>query len=130
MRAHPLCRIAIICARFARSLLVVLAPALLMMEWRSAEAQSYIPNFKSASKKPAALKERSPELEGYGERYDLKEYEACKSTDPRNSRCEIYGLKRKYAPEFWPYHDESPMRWPDPPKEQVYKPGMGPIEYW
>lgn len=78
----------------------------------------------------AALVERPPELEGYGEHYDLKKYDECKRKDPLNSRCEIYRLKRKPAPEHWPYHKTSPLKWPDAPKETVYRPSMGPIDYW
>lgn len=84
----------------------------------------------AAFKNAAQLKPRPPELEGYGEYYDLAKYDACVKKDRRNSRCEIYRLKRIPAPEHWPYHSKPPIKWPAPPKEQVYKPGMGPIEYW
>lgn len=66
----------------------------------------------------------------FGERYDLKKYAECKKKNPSSSRCEIYRLKRKESPETWPYHSTSPMKWPDPPKVQVYRPGMSPVEYW
>lgn len=84
----------------------------------------------AAFENAAQLKPRPPELEGYGEYYDLAKYHECIKKDRRNSRCEIYRLKRLPAPEHWPYHSKPPIKWPDPPKEQVYKPGMDPIEYW
>jgi hypothetical protein len=95
-----------------------------------ASAQVSTSKSSSASKKSIELKERPPELEGYGEHYDLAKYADCVKKTPKDSRCEVYRLKRIEAPEYWPFHKTSPMKWPDPPKEQVYKPGMGPIEYW
>jgi hypothetical protein len=87
----------------------------------------------AAKAKPGAtgpLKERAPELEGLGEQYDLAKYDECKRRTPQDSKCEIYRLKRKPAPETWPFHATPPIKWPDPPQEQVYKAGMGPIDYW
>jgi hypothetical protein len=90
-----------------------------------------------ASAKPAAkaqaappLKERAPERDGLGQFYDPEKFEACQRADPRNSRCDIYRLKRAEAPETWPFHATSPMKWPEAPRESVYRPGMSPLEYW
>ena len=66
----------------------------------------------------------------FGEHYDLKKYAECKKKNKSDSRCEIYRLKRKESPELWPYHTASPMKWPEPPKTQVYRPGMSPVDYW
>lgn len=66
----------------------------------------------------------------FGEHYDLKKYAECKKKNKSDSRCEIYRLKRKESPELWPYHTASPMKWPEPPKVQVYRPGMSPVDYW
>lgn len=93
-------------------------------------AQTQTSQLLSVFKKTPELKERPAALEGYGKQYDLAKYEECRKKEPRNSRCEIYRLKRLPAPEYWPYHDKPPIKWPDPPKESVYKSGMGPIEYW
>jgi hypothetical protein len=128
MHAHPTLRIASSAASRA-CLSVAIAVVIFLLPGRDAWPQASV--LEALGKKTAReLKERPPGREGYGEHYDLAKYEECHKKDPRNSRCEIYRLKRIPAPEYWPYHDKSPMKWPDPPKEQVYKPGMGPIEYW
>ena len=66
----------------------------------------------------------------YGEHYDLTKFEECHAKDPRDTSCEIYRLTRIDNPEVWPYPDVPPVKWPDPPKVSVYKPGMNGIDYW
>jgi hypothetical protein len=69
--------------------------------------------------------------EWFGEQYSAEKYVECrKKAQPQETHCERHRLRRKEAPEFWPFHDKSPMKWPDPPKEPVYKKGMKPIDYW
>lgn len=72
----------------------------------------------------------SPERQKYGQFYDLKRYDECRRKDPRNSRCEIYRLVRQENPEHWPNSSIAKPKWPDPPKETVYRRGMSGVEYW
>jgi len=65
-----------------------------------------------------------------GELYDPAKYEECKKARPGDSRCEVHRLKRIEQPEYWPYPDVPPVKWPDPPRENVYRKGMTGIEYW
>lgn len=65
-----------------------------------------------------------------GERYDLKKYEECVRERPGSSRCNVYRLKRVENPEYWPYPDVPPVKWPEAPKVSVYKKGMTGMEYW
>ncbi|MFO1322067.1 MAG: hypothetical protein U1F52_20880 [Burkholderiales bacterium] len=68
--------------------------------------------------------------ESYGQLYDPAKYEACRQKTPGDSRCRKFILKRNENPELWPYPDVPPMKWPDPPKGSVYRPGMTGVEYW
>jgi hypothetical protein len=68
--------------------------------------------------------------ESYGKLYDEAAYKACYDKDPWNGRCELHILKRNPNPEFWPYPDAPPFKWPDPPRESVYRPGMTAVEYF
>jgi hypothetical protein len=112
-------------AAAALSALAIAAPALALA------AGSITDSIPFLKKEPPPLRERPPGLEGYGEKYDSVKFAECQQKfGKQDTRCEVYRLKRIPAPETWPYHDKSPMKWPDPPKEQVYKPGMGPVEYW
>ncbi len=69
----------------------------------------------------------------FGEKYDPAKYYECRRSKPSNdASCERLLLVRRESPETWPYHigKPAPIKWPDPPKEQVYRPGMSALEYW
>jgi hypothetical protein len=65
-----------------------------------------------------------------GKLYDPKKYEECVKERPGSSRCNVYLLKRVENPEYWPYPDVPPVKWPEAPKESVYRKGMTRMEYW
>jgi len=66
----------------------------------------------------------------FGELYDLDKYKECKNKTPRNAGCERYRLVRQDNPEHWPNPNIPQPKWPDPPKESVYKRGMKGVDYW
>ena len=69
--------------------------------------------------------------EYFGEQYSPRKYLECKlKYDDRESSCDIYKLRRVENPEYWPYPDVPKPKWPDPPKESVYKPGMNSKQYF
>lgn len=80
--------------------------------------------------RPAPMPKPHPLGESYGQLYDPAKYEACRQKTPGDSRCRKFILKRNENPELWPYPDVPPMKWPDPPKGSVYRPGMTGVEYW
>ena len=68
--------------------------------------------------------------EHFGEKYDPKAYVACRLRLERNQTdCEHFILRRREWPEYWP-EGAKRVKWPDPPKESVYRRGMKPKEYW
>lgn len=78
----------------------------------------------SPSPKPRTLDDT------YGQLYSQEEYEKCVAKDAYNARCDRHIMRRNVNPEFWPYPDVPPMRWPDPPSEPVYRDGMTPLQYF
>jgi len=66
----------------------------------------------------------------YGELYSQAEYKKCVAKGAYNSRCLRYILRRTNNPEFWPYPDVPPMKWPESPTKSVYREGMTPREYF
>lgn len=77
------------------------------------------------------LKERtSPERETLGEHYDLKKHQECVAKDPINSQCDKYRLVRVESPEYWPYADVPPMKWPEPPQRAQFRRGMSGDDYF
>ena len=83
---------------------------------------------KQASALPALDPKRR---EWFGEQYDPAKYVACRIRpgNRTNSACDIHILRRREWPEYWP-EGAKRVRWPDPPKESVYRRGMKPKEYW
>jgi hypothetical protein len=66
----------------------------------------------------------------FGERYDPEEYVHCRLKLARNQTdCEPYILRRREWREYWPEKAVRP-KWPEAPKESVYRKGMKPREYW
>lgn len=66
----------------------------------------------------------------YGEFYDPKKYHECRArVEARDTQCEYLRLRRKEAPEFWPYPDVPPVKWPEPPKP-VYRWWMSAERYF
>lgn len=71
--------------------------------------------------------------EHFGEQYDPAKYYSCRlATIVNDTRCERLLLRRRESVEVWPYHvgQPAPIKWPEAPKESVYRPGMSPLEYW
>lgn len=62
--------------------------------------------------------------------YDEAAYERCHSKDRWDGSCNRLKLRRNENPEIWPYPDVPPLKWPEAPKESVYREGMTPVEYW
>ena len=83
---------------------------------------------KQASALPALDPKRR---EWFGEQYDPAKYVACRIRpgNRTNSACDIHILRRREWPEYWP-EGAKRVKWPDPPKESVYRRGMKPKEYW
>jgi len=69
--------------------------------------------------------------EFFGEKYDPQKYVECRTRpDNRtNAACDIYILRRREWPEYWP-EGAKRIKWPDAPKESIYRKGMTPREYW
>jgi hypothetical protein len=69
--------------------------------------------------------------EFFGERYDPPKYVECRMRpgNRANSACNVYILRRREWPEYWPPGAVRP-KWPDAPKESVYRKGMTPRQYW
>lgn len=67
----------------------------------------------------------------FGEQYDPSKYLACRTKpgNRANSACNVYVLRRREWPEFWP-EGAKRIKWPDAPKDSVYRKGMKPREYW
>lgn len=69
--------------------------------------------------------------EYFGEQYSPRKYLECKlKYDDRESSCDIYKLRRAENPEYWPNPDVPKPKWPDAPKESVYKFGMSSKDYF
>lgn len=66
----------------------------------------------------------------FGEQYDPQKFLKCRNELPSNASCDIYRLRRVENPEYWPYPDVSQPKWPEVPKEPVYKAGMSSKEYF
>src|SRR6185503_18165593 len=67
----------------------------------------------------------------FGEQYDPSKYVACRTRpgNRTNSACDVYILRRREWPEYWP-EGAKKVKWPEPPKESVYRKGMNSREYW
>lgn len=61
---------------------------------------------------------------------DPARYEACYAKSFAGDECDPWRLKAQANPEYWPHPNVAPIKWPDAPKERVYKPGMSRIEYF
>jgi hypothetical protein len=61
---------------------------------------------------------------------DVRVYDACYEKNFAGSECAPYRLRATENPEYWPYPDVPPLKWPEAPKERVYKPGMTPVQYF
>lgn len=69
--------------------------------------------------------------EHFGELYDPKRYLECMKASYRNYQgCDRYELRRVENPEYWPYPEVQSIKWPDPPKESVYRAGMSSKDYF
>lgn len=68
--------------------------------------------------------------EYFGEQYSPKKYLECKLKHEHTSSCDIYKLRRAENPEYWPYPDVPKPKWPEAPKESVYKKGMNSKQYF
>lgn len=70
--------------------------------------------------------------EYFGEQYSPHKFLECALKQPKgiDGACEKYRLRRVENPEYWPNPDVPKPKWPDPPKETVYKPGMSSKQYF
>lgn len=69
--------------------------------------------------------------EHFGELYEPKRYLECMKASYRNYQgCDRYELRRVDNPEYWPYPEVKGIKWPDPPKESVYRSGMSSKDYF
>lgn len=69
--------------------------------------------------------------EHFGEQYSPQKFLQCaRKGRPIDGACEQYRLRRVENPEYWPYPDVPKPKWPEAPKEPVYKPGMSSKEYF
>lgn len=60
--------------------------------------------------------------EHFGELYDPARYLQCKKDGYRNDMgCDRYALRRIEQPEYRPYPDVPPIKWPEPPIPLVYE---------
>lgn len=66
----------------------------------------------------------------FGEKYDPQKFLKCRNEMSNNASCDVYRLRRVENPEYWPYPDVPKTKWPDAPKESVYKPGMSSKQYF
>jgi hypothetical protein len=69
--------------------------------------------------------------EYFGGEYSPRKYLECKLRSAKNNTdCDIYKLRRAENPEYWPYPDAPKPKWPEAPKESVYKTGMNSKQYF
>lgn len=69
--------------------------------------------------------------EHFGEQYDPTRYLECMKVSYRNYQgCDRYELRRVDNPEYWPYPEVQGIKWPDQPKESVYRWGMSGKDYF
>lgn len=67
----------------------------------------------------------------FGEEYDLRKYHDCvKRFGVAELACDVYALRRKPQPEYWPYPQVQGIKWPESPKPPAYRRGMNPKEYF
>jgi len=67
----------------------------------------------------------------FGEQYNPRKYVECRTRPGHrnNAACDIHILRRREWPEYWP-EGAKRIKWPDAPKQSVYRKGMKPKEYW
>jgi hypothetical protein len=70
--------------------------------------------------------------EHYGEEYGAEKYLQCAlARPPGDTYCDRHRLKRRPELEYWPSAGKvPPPKWPEAPKEAVYRKGMKPKEYF
>jgi hypothetical protein len=67
----------------------------------------------------------------FGEKYDLRKYHDCvKRFGVAELACDVYALRRKPQPEYWPYPPVHAIKWPEAPQPPTYRRGMNPKEYF
>ena len=49
---------------------------------------------------------------------DIKVYDACYEKNFVGAECGRYQLKSTVNPEYWPYPDVPPIKWPEAPKQR------------
>ncbi len=70
--------------------------------------------------------------EYFGDQYSPRKFLECALKRPQgiDGACEKYRLRRVENPEYWPYPDVPKPKWPEAPKESVYKFGMNSKQYF
>ncbi len=67
----------------------------------------------------------------FGQEYSPKKYLECRLKAGRgNTRCEPYRLVRNPHPEYWPYPNVPPVKWPAAPNPPTWQSGMSGKEYF
>jgi hypothetical protein len=106
-------------------------------EWIDGDCRSMAMTAASHSTCIAYLASQLPPFEPekrtyFGEQYSPRKFMECALKRPQgiDGACEKYRLRRVENPEYWPYPDVPKPKWPEAPKEPVYKPGMSSKEYF
>jgi hypothetical protein len=67
----------------------------------------------------------------FGKEYSPKKYWECRKKAGRGQTdCERYRLVRNAHPEYWPYPDVPPVKWPAAPNPPTWQSGMSGKEYF
>ncbi len=65
----------------------------------------------------------------FGQDYSPTKYLECRKKS-RSASCERYRLVRNPHPEYWPYPDVPPVKWPEAPNPPTWQSGMSGKEYF
>lgn len=68
----------------------------------------------------------------FGRYYNPRKYLQCmqEASNGSNVHCRQYRLRRIEHPEYWPYPDAPPIKWPEAPNPPTYREGMSKQEYF
>jgi len=61
---------------------------------------------------------------------DFDRYDRCYEAQFKPSECERWRVNAAENPEYWPYPAVPALKWPEAPKERVYKRGMNREQYF
>lgn len=68
----------------------------------------------------------------FGRYYNPRKYLQCmkEASNGSNVHCRLYRTRRIEYPEYWPYPDAPPVKWPEAPNPPTYREGMSKQEYF